>query len=218
MDGDVRCDRKRRSPRRGGSRLLSRHTGERPWSAAQLLKQVFWAIGAFVMNDRCCSASRNARRPCLRQRRGEPGSNPAGPRSNPSRGPGGTVDAHAGHRRPGVPNSCSPRGACHVRRPRCSACCSPRPRSRCSTCRPEGWRLSGPSRLGYRRRRSPTLGVEDLTALVLPAVGVAVVAYSDNDLTGRIFASRNGYSSMPTRSSPRWEPPTSRRGWCRASR
>jgi len=64
----------------------------------------------------------------------------------------------------------------------------------------------------------PTLGVEDLTALVLPAVGVAVVAYSDNDLTGRIFASRNGYSSMPTRSSPRWEPPTSRRGWCRASR
>jgi len=40
----------------------------------------------------------------------------------------------------------------------------------------------------------PTVGLADVSALLLPAVGVAVVAYSDNVLTGRIFASRNGYS------------------------
>ncbi len=40
----------------------------------------------------------------------------------------------------------------------------------------------------------PQVGLSDLGGLLLPAVGVAVVAYSDNVLTGRIFATRNGYS------------------------
>jgi high affinity sulfate transporter 1 len=40
----------------------------------------------------------------------------------------------------------------------------------------------------------PGLAPSDLTALLLPAIGVAVVAYTDNVLTGRAFATRNGYS------------------------
>ena len=39
----------------------------------------------------------------------------------------------------------------------------------------------------------PTITPGDLKALLLPAVGVAIVAYSDNVLTARTFASRNGY-------------------------
>ena len=39
----------------------------------------------------------------------------------------------------------------------------------------------------------PDVSAGDIASLLLPAVGVAVVAYSDNILTGRIFASRNGY-------------------------
>jgi SulP family sulfate permease len=39
----------------------------------------------------------------------------------------------------------------------------------------------------------PDVGVQDLTSLLLPALGVAVVAYSDNVLTARAFANRNGY-------------------------
>jgi high affinity sulfate transporter 1 len=39
----------------------------------------------------------------------------------------------------------------------------------------------------------PSVSGGDLEALLLPAVGVAIVAYSDNVLTGRTFASRNGY-------------------------
>jgi MFS superfamily sulfate permease-like transporter len=41
----------------------------------------------------------------------------------------------------------------------------------------------------------PSVGVSEATALLLPAVGIAVVGYSDNVLTARIFAARNGYST-----------------------
>ena len=37
----------------------------------------------------------------------------------------------------------------------------------------------------------PSVTITDLTGLLLPAVGVAIVAYSDNVLTGRAFATRN---------------------------
>src|SRR5262249_35171601 len=39
----------------------------------------------------------------------------------------------------------------------------------------------------------PAVSVSDLTTLLLPAVGVAIVGYTDNMLTGRAFATRNGY-------------------------
>jgi sulfate permease, SulP family len=39
----------------------------------------------------------------------------------------------------------------------------------------------------------PAVTMSDLSVLVLPAVGVAIVAYSDNVLTARAFAIRNGY-------------------------
>lgn len=39
----------------------------------------------------------------------------------------------------------------------------------------------------------PAVSVSDLTALLLPAVGVAIVGYTDNMLTGRAFATRNNY-------------------------
>ncbi|MFC9962660.1 SulP family inorganic anion transporter [Nocardia ignorata] len=38
----------------------------------------------------------------------------------------------------------------------------------------------------------PAVGAGDLTALLLPAVGIAVVGFSDNALTGRAFAARHG--------------------------
>ena len=38
----------------------------------------------------------------------------------------------------------------------------------------------------------PDVGADDLTALIGPAVGVAFVAYTDNILTGRAFAARQG--------------------------
>ena len=39
----------------------------------------------------------------------------------------------------------------------------------------------------------PSVTITDLTHLLLPAVGVAIVAYSDNVLTGRAFATRNSH-------------------------
>ena len=39
----------------------------------------------------------------------------------------------------------------------------------------------------------PSITAGDLQSLLLPAVGVAIVAYSDNVLTARAFATRNGY-------------------------
>ncbi|HEU4491746.1 MAG TPA: sulfate permease [Jiangellales bacterium] len=43
----------------------------------------------------------------------------------------------------------------------------------------------------------PDVGISDLAALLLPAVGVTVVAYTDNTLTSRAFADRGGYSIDP---------------------
>ena len=42
--------------------------------------------------------------------------------------------------------------------------------------------------------RVPNVAFRDLTTLLLPAVGVAIVAYSDNVLTARAFANRNHYT------------------------
>ncbi|HWM02608.1 MAG TPA: sulfate permease [Actinophytocola sp.] len=39
----------------------------------------------------------------------------------------------------------------------------------------------------------PSVTITDLTDLLLPAIGVAIVAYSDNVLTGRAFATRNSH-------------------------
>ena len=47
---------------------------------------------------------------------------------------------------------------------------------------------------GFPTPAIPQVGLGDLDGLLLPAIGVAVVAYSDNVLTGRIFATRNRYS------------------------
>ena len=42
--------------------------------------------------------------------------------------------------------------------------------------------------------RLPQFQLSDLSSLVLPALGVAVVGYTDNILTARTFSTRNGYS------------------------
>jgi len=47
---------------------------------------------------------------------------------------------------------------------------------------------------GLPRPELPAVDSTDLVRLVLPAVGVAIVAYSDNVLTGRAFAARHGQS------------------------
>ena len=39
----------------------------------------------------------------------------------------------------------------------------------------------------------PAIGFDDLRMLLLPAIGVTVVGYTDNVLTARVFATRNGY-------------------------
>jgi MFS superfamily sulfate permease-like transporter len=39
----------------------------------------------------------------------------------------------------------------------------------------------------------PAIGLDDLRLLLLPAIGVTVVGYTDNVLTARVFATRNGY-------------------------
>jgi high affinity sulfate transporter 1 len=44
---------------------------------------------------------------------------------------------------------------------------------------------------------APGLAAADLAALLLPALGVTVVGYTDNVLTGRAFATRNGYTIDP---------------------
>ena len=57
----------------------------------------------------------------------------------------------------------------------------------------QGVRVVGEIPAGLPTPSLPTVSGSDLAALLLPAVGVAIVAYSDNVLTGRAFASRNGY-------------------------
>ena len=99
---------------------------------------------------------------------------------------------------------------CCCRR-RCSCCCSPErtaSRTRRYRCRvmvlaalvttvldlrrtASGW--SGDVATGLPRPGVPDVSAADLAALLLPAVGVTVVAYTDNVLTARAFAVRNGY-------------------------
>ena len=44
----------------------------------------------------------------------------------------------------------------------------------------------------------PALSAHDVASLLLPAVGVAIVGYSDNVLTGRAFATRHGQTVQGT--------------------
>jgi SulP family sulfate permease len=57
----------------------------------------------------------------------------------------------------------------------------------------EGLDLVGSVPTGLPRPRIPDVSISDVTSLLLPAVGVTVVSYTDNALTGRAFATRNKY-------------------------
>jgi SulP family sulfate permease len=57
----------------------------------------------------------------------------------------------------------------------------------------DGVRVVGDVATGLPRPGVPEVSAADLAALLLPAVGVTVVAYTDNVLTARAFAVRNGY-------------------------
>jgi sulfate permease, SulP family len=57
----------------------------------------------------------------------------------------------------------------------------------------EGVRVVGDVASGLPRPGVPNVSGADLAALLLPAVGVMVVGYTDNVLTARAFAVRNGY-------------------------
>jgi SulP family sulfate permease len=57
----------------------------------------------------------------------------------------------------------------------------------------EGLALVGSVPSGLPTPRLPGIDWSDVQALLLPAVGVTVVAYTDNALTGRAFATRNKY-------------------------
>ncbi|MET0831362.1 MAG: sulfate permease [Acidimicrobiia bacterium] len=57
----------------------------------------------------------------------------------------------------------------------------------------EGISLVGSIPSGLPTVRWPAADLSDFTALLLPAVGVTVVAYTDNTLEGRGFAARGGY-------------------------
>jgi MFS superfamily sulfate permease-like transporter len=56
-----------------------------------------------------------------------------------------------------------------------------------------GIQLIGTIPAGLPTPGLPDISGSDLTALLLPAIGVAVVGYSDNVLTARSFATRNSY-------------------------
>jgi sulfate permease, SulP family len=59
--------------------------------------------------------------------------------------------------------------------------------------REDGVQVVGEVATGLPRPGLPAVSAADLAALLLPAVGVMVVAYTDNVLTARAFAARNGY-------------------------
>jgi sulfate permease, SulP family len=54
-----------------------------------------------------------------------------------------------------------------------------------------GIRVVGDIPGGLPTPELPMIGVADLSALVIPAAGIAIVAFSDNVLTARIFAAKN---------------------------
>ena len=57
-----------------------------------------------------------------------------------------------------------------------------------------GWSWSARCRRASRGRSPRRRTFDDLADLLLPAVGVAVVGYTDNTLDGRAFANRNRYA------------------------
>jgi sulfate permease, SulP family len=57
-----------------------------------------------------------------------------------------------------------------------------------------GVELVGSVPSGLPRPRAPDLALADVKDLLLPAIGVTVVGYTDNALDGRAFANRNRYS------------------------
>lgn len=57
-----------------------------------------------------------------------------------------------------------------------------------------GIRVVGAIPAGVLSPRLPDVSISDLGALLVPAVGIAVVAFSDNALTARTFAARKGES------------------------
>lgn len=59
--------------------------------------------------------------------------------------------------------------------------------------REQGVAVIGAVPAGLPSPTLPDIAGPDLTALLLPAIGVAVVGYSDNVLTARSFATRNSY-------------------------
>ena len=59
--------------------------------------------------------------------------------------------------------------------------------------RDHGVQLIGAIPAGLPTPGVPDISGSDLTALLLPAIGVAIVGYSDNVLTARSFATRNSY-------------------------
>ena len=59
--------------------------------------------------------------------------------------------------------------------------------------REHGVRVVGEVTAGLPEVGIPAVSAADLVTLLLPAVGVTIVAYTDNVLTGRAFATRNGY-------------------------
>ncbi|MGI8822612.1 MAG: sulfate permease [Acidimicrobiia bacterium] len=61
----------------------------------------------------------------------------------------------------------------------------------------DGVDLVGAVPAGLPVPRLPDVGIDDVTALLFPAIGVTVVAYTDNALTGRAFATRNGSTLDP---------------------
>ena len=68
---------------------------------------------------------------------------------------------------------------------------APLPSSRCSRSTATGSPSSARSRRAAGTRNSRHL-LADLSALLLPAAGIAIVAFSDNVLTARTFAARQG--------------------------
>jgi SulP family sulfate permease len=61
-----------------------------------------------------------------------------------------------------------------------------------------GVRLVGSAASGLPAPGLPVLSAHDLVSLLLPAVGVAIVGYSDNVLTARAFATRHGETVQGT--------------------
>ena len=134
----------------------------------------------------------------------------------------------AGSTRSTVPPCCCRR--------RCSCCCSPeRTASRARRCRSivmvararwstavldlQDGRHPGGRRGADRAAATglPDVSAADLAALLLPAVGVTVVAYTDNVLTGTgVRASATATASTPTRNCSRSARPTSATGFAQA--